>query len=707
MASIDEIIKQEINPFDKTPLKDFNFWNEESYPNLTVESIHQEAIAQITETLDLVLSDSRSRTLVLAGDSGSGKSYLLRRLKEQLNQRAFFAYIEPWVDSDYIWRHVLRYTVDSLMRIPEGEQESQLLLWLKSLSAFRDESLKKRLLGERRLFIHNLQGTYPSGLYQAKQFFGVLYDLTNPDLYYAACDWLRGDDLSEEDLKAIGVKEAIKTETDAKGILTNLGKISAKTQPIVLCFDNLDNIPRLPDRSPDLQPWFDVNTLLQSHNVKNFMVILSIVTQNWRLSLDRIQQADRAGIYSSVGLKRINLRQAKALWETRLYPLHQQAEPKPESSIYPLTAESLKEKFPRGKTYPRNALQIGRRLIQEYKLDLAPRPSGGGGGQPPPVVDYVALFKLLWLQRFKKTQQKISKISQISSPERIKMLQEALIALGIEARREFLQNKKFTAESLSYQLAGGERVGVVWSETPNMKTFCAAMDSCYQTVVQNLCDTLYLIRAEGLGSQNNKGYKLFQKTFSRPPHDHISPHLDSLHYLAAYHSLVNDAGAKELSVGDRTPNLEELQSLTRDSRVLEKCGLLRELRIVSGQPDSSLDSGSDSSSDISSDISSDSSSDSGSDSGSDSSSDSGSDSSSDDSNDRLKAEAKEFMLNLLKTQQMLGRKTLVKNTLSEFNKLEEHEVNQTLKKLTQENHIKLIGLDKNPEYQLVCIVPES
>ena len=178
MASIDEIIKQEINPFDRTPLKNFNFWNEESNPNQTVDSIHQEAIAQVTETLDLVVSDSCTRTLILAGDSGSGKSYLLRRLKEQLNQRAFFAYIEPWVDSDYIWRHVLRYTVDSLMRIPAGQQESQLLLWLKSLSAFRDESLKKRLLGERGLFIHNLQGTYPSGIYQAKQFFGVLYDLT-------------------------------------------------------------------------------------------------------------------------------------------------------------------------------------------------------------------------------------------------------------------------------------------------------------------------------------------------------------------------------------------------------------------------------------------------------------------------------------------------------------------------------------------------
>ncbi|NER35608.1 MAG: ATP-binding protein [Oscillatoria sp. SIO1A7] len=688
MASIDEIIKKEINPFDRTPLKVFNFWNEERNPSLTVGSIHKEAIAKITEALDLVVSDSYTRTLILDGDSGSGKSYLLRRLKEQLNDRAFFAYIEPWVDSDYIWRHILRYTVDSLMRTPEGAEESQLLLWLKSLSAFKDKGLKKRIMGERGLFIHNLQGTYPYGMYQAKEFFGVLYDLTNPDLYYAACDWLRGDELSAEDLKAIGVKDSIKTETDAKGILTNLGKISAKTQPIVLCFDNLDNIPKLPSGSPNLQPWFDVNTMLHSQNVKNFLVILSIVKNNWRGSLDSVQGADKAGIYGSVRLKRINLEQAKALWETRLYPIHQQADPKPKSPIYPLTAESLKEKFPSGKTYPRTALQLGRRLVQEYKLSPEGSSPEGGDRSVSQTEDYSAIFKLLWMETFKKTQKKISKISQISSPERIKMVQEALGAFGIEARLEFLENKKFTAESLSYQIAG-KRVGVVWSETPNMKTFCAAMDSCYQTVLENLCEVLYLIRAEGLGSQNNKGYRLFQKTFNRPPHQHISPHLDSLHYLAAYHSLVNDACSKELAIGDRIPNLEELQSLVRDSRVLHKCALLQQLGVVPAEEYSESENNSEETSGATSEETSEET------------------SAKDLEYKRLVAEAKEFMVDFLKTQQMLGRKTLVKNVLAEFNKLDEYQINKLLKELDQENKIQIIGVEKTPEYHFVCIVPES
>src|SRR4028119_132867 len=161
MTPIEEIIKREVNPFDLLNLKPGNFWGEKQDSALTVESIHQEAIAEIEALLDLVATDHRSRTVLLLGDSGSGKSYLLGRLKRTLNPKAFFAYIGPWAESDHIWRHTLRYTVDSLMHVPEGQKESQLLLWLKSRSAFTDRSLIKKLLGERGLFINNFKATYP------------------------------------------------------------------------------------------------------------------------------------------------------------------------------------------------------------------------------------------------------------------------------------------------------------------------------------------------------------------------------------------------------------------------------------------------------------------------------------------------------------------------------------------------------------------
>lgn len=659
MESIRDLIRREINPFDRTPVKVYSFWDEKQNSSLTVESIHKEAIDQVKEVLDVVAGDRRTRSLAIYGDSGSGKSYLLGRIKKQLNSQAFFAYIRHWIDNHYIWRHILSETVDSLMQKPEGQQESQLLLWIKNLSAFRDSGVKKWVMGERKLFIHNLRGTYPSGIARPKEFFGVLYDLTNPQLYPIACDWLRGEDLDDEDLKALNVKSSIDSEEEAKNILANFGKICAETHPVVLCFDNLDNLPTLSKGSPDLQPWFNVNTTIHSQNFKNFLVILSVVTDNLKKSLDRIQQADKAGMYRWIRLKPIDLKEAEALWATRLVPLHQQADEQPESPIYPLTRKQLEKTFQSGKTNPRNVLILGRRLIEEYKL-----------GQPTLEIDYVAAFKLLWIEEFKKNQGKIYKLSQLSSPERIQMLQEVLKALKVEVYSQFLPSDKFANYSLSYKGSSqSERIGVVWSEDRNMRTFFAVMDACRKALQQNLCQTLYLIRAEKLPESNLKGYKLFQQIFTGSLHRHIIPYLDSIHYLATYYSFVKDARAGELVVVDKIFSLTELEDLIRQTKILNECTLLQNLETVNIQAKFR-----------------------------------------DKSTEKIKInnqieEAKEFILNLIKTQQMLGRNTVIENARNQFDRLDLSELNQIIQELVRENKISLLGSDDNPEKQFVCLVP--
>ena len=77
MTSIDDIILKSINPFDN--IRSVNFWDKNRTPEPNVNSIHQEAIATIESTLDLVILDHRTRTVLLKGDGGSGKTYLLGR----------------------------------------------------------------------------------------------------------------------------------------------------------------------------------------------------------------------------------------------------------------------------------------------------------------------------------------------------------------------------------------------------------------------------------------------------------------------------------------------------------------------------------------------------------------------------------------------------------------------------------------------------
>ena len=59
MASIDQIIRSGVNPFDPATFKPGNFWQDQQ-PALTVGSIHQQAIAQIEVILAQVAKEHRT-----------------------------------------------------------------------------------------------------------------------------------------------------------------------------------------------------------------------------------------------------------------------------------------------------------------------------------------------------------------------------------------------------------------------------------------------------------------------------------------------------------------------------------------------------------------------------------------------------------------------------------------------------------------------
>jgi len=658
MTDINDIIKREVNPFDIINLKPTNFWAEEQDSKLMVESIHKEAIIEIEGLLDLVGQDHRSRTVLLAGESGSGKSYLLGRLKRTLNPKAFFAYILcNWADSSNIWRHILRHTVDSLIQVPEGEKESQLMLWLKSLTAFTSSDITKRIFNDnfwealqsnRQKFIKHLKDTYKkAGIYNPDMFFGVLHDLANPELYDLACEWLRGDDLNEDSMKEIKVKTCIDTEDTAKNILANFGRISTQTQPIVLCFDNLDTMPQLPEGFLDIQPFFNVNTTIHGDNLKNFLVIISVITNTLKRHFDRILPADKAGIHKTIQLKPITIKQAEALWAYQLQPLHQLASPRPESPIFPLNREMLDKTSPGGKTMPRNALALGRQEYQKYKGSVDPDPTP-------------AEFELLWQHEYTKSQGKITKISLLSSPDLIQMLQQSISSLKMQGVKTKLLSGKYASYSLSYQHpTKREKLGIVWTEDSNMNSFYHIMNACQTVLQKNLCQTMYLIRGGDLGKPNMAGNQLYRQIFTDTNHVHIKPSLQSIHYLATYQSLVNSAKSQELVIGGKTINLQRLETLINESEILNQCTLLQDLKIVPPGPDPKP------------------------------------------------LPVKDFLFNLVKTQHLLGKPTLIDNAISNFPTVNEAQINVLIQQLCQENKIQILNPKAKPEAQLICLVPHK
>ncbi|NEP18164.1 MAG: ATP-binding protein [Leptolyngbya sp. SIO4C1] len=674
MATLEQLIRRSVNPFDPTTFKPGNFWQEHQDPNQEVASIHQEVLDSIEQSLAAVVQDHQTRTILLAGDSGSGKSYLLGRLKQRLVQRACFAYIGPWPDGQFIWRHTLRQTVDSLVQVPEGETEAQLIRWIRGLPAFQDSGLAKWVLGERRLFVRDLRASFPGSLYNAKEFFGVLYDLTNPELRPIAYDWLRGDDLDEEDLKAIRVKRALDSENAAQKILSNFGRLAASTQPIVLCFDNLDNIPLLANGRPDLQSLFNLNSTIHNEKLSNFLIVISIITSTWRQNQNALQPADLARLNQRLVLKMINLDQAMALWASRLAPLHQQASPSPESAIAPLSRQWLARKYPGGKTLPRSALMLGQQLIQHYKekpdelrapaLPASPRRQPPVPPAPPP--NLRANFGLVWQAERQRIAQQVTRIGQLSSPELIRRLQEALEALQVpEVATPFLQRTKFAAYSLTYAQPGaspGAKAGVVWAEDPSMRTFFYVMRACEKAV----CDRLYLLRAAPLGKANTQGHKLFKQIFADACSLHIQPDLQSVQMLETYHRLVNAACGGELVVGPTTPTLKQLQQLIRDSGVFNDCLLLQALDIV---PKTAAAESAPA------------------------------------QTQPQTGHVRQQILDLMATQSLMGLQVLVEQARADASDMSEAQILQLIEQLCQAQRLKVLDPNAKPQEQLICWVP--
>ena len=405
------------------------------------------------------------------------------------------------------------------------------------------------------------------------------------------------------------------------------------------------------------------------------MVIISILTNYWKQNEQRILKSDKDRIDKEIELKDIKLEQAEKLWEYRLYPLHIQADPKPESPIFPISPQALEIKFPKGKTDPRNTLILGGKIFEAHKQKLIDQ-LGAKAKVPIPVKPPTpedktpATFQLLWQAKYKKTQDKISKISFLSAPEILVMLQEALSALGVTAiEPKLFGSTKFSGYGFSYQLPNSEeRIGIVWTEDLNKTTFYHVMSACQKAIDAKTCEKLYLIRAESVGTPALKGNQIYSQVFTGTPHKHITPILADVHYLATYHSLVNDALAKALVIAGKVIELEELQTLMRDSQIFNKLSLFKDLDILEGAPNPPGNKPPA-------------------------------------APDKDHEEIKNWAFNFIKVQKFLGRQILIQNAINQFPEANADQINQVIEQLIKENKIKIVNPKAAVKSQTICWIP--
>jgi GTPase SAR1 family protein len=691
VASIDDIIRKSFNPFDR--YKANSFWREEQDSQLVVDSIHTEVILAANEMLDRITADGRTKTLLISGESGSGKTYLLGRLKKALNSKAIFVYVGSCPNNDHIWRHTLRETVDSLVQIPEQQKDSQLLLWLKNLSVFKKASLKEKIfsipiweLGQsdrykgRQDFIKKLRNLYQKfKIFNHDEFFGVLYDLTDSELYPLACNWLRGDSLNDESLKQLKIKSSIQDEDTARKILANFGEISSQTIPIVICFDELDNYEKPPEGLPELLPLFEVNTVI-NNDFSNFLVIISIVTDTWIRCKPKIPQPNIDRINEKVELKSIDLDGAEGIWRSLLLPLHAQAESKLDSPIYPFKREDLEAEFPRGRLNPRDALISGFERFKVYKQSLL-------DGEASPVVPIPIPQKdslsLVWIDEFNQVKQKIIRVDQLASIVLLDMLKESMQLFQVSSiQPKVLPSKTYESYSFRYTYKSQHMI-VVWSEHLS-KPFFDVMSACKK--MNDKGENLYLIHSSGVGDSKSKGYQVYRQVFANSRNCHITPDLNSIHYINTYYNLLKSSRAGDLVIGGKVIGGRELVTLVREGKFLEECQLLHKLLSMENTPEpSKLEKDKKADKKVNSVVKPPV-------------------EKPNEANDLQLKQLKDFVFSAIKTQQLIGIQLLIKNAASQFPEIEKSQIEQVIKQLCLEKQAQIVNPNQPLKDRLICLV---
>jgi hypothetical protein len=191
------------------------------------------------------------------------------------------------------------------------------------------------------------------------------------------------------------------------------------------------------------------------------------------------------------------------------------------------------------------------------------------------------------------------------------------------------------------------------------------MNACKKVVNSNLCKTLYLIRTAGVGNSKLAGNKIYKQIFIGSQHHHITPTLSSVHYLATYHSFVNAVLANELVVAGKTLSLQELEALVREAEILHECSLLQALGIVPKKNGGG------------------------------------------NGKDENLQKVKQFLLNVVVTQQFMGLQALVEKAEREFSEVDESQIEQLIQQLCQENKIHILDRDAKREAQFVFLVTKK
>lgn len=570
-----------INPFRETIVA--NPWKE---AQRDVTAIHGEVFQQCLHGIEAVRSSGSSKSLLIHGEAGSGKTHLLGRLRQRLvpqlpsatdREENLFIWVRLQTSPRMIWRTMRRTLVDDWFRKGFGGHHQFQRILFHRLAEYRPaewdlEPWYEYMLDEQ-----------PAGLIEcldriaddleldrntALAFQHIAFKRHLRDLQA----WLAGNSLPEAALKRMEFSQDEGTdeerEDEARRVVLMLCRLAGSGLPIVMGFDQVEALQLRPG---DKEALFAFGQLVSTlHDQASNLLIISCVQSAFATEFrEHIRGADydRMTELGTFSLDPLTREQAEMLLASRLEGVESGPPP------WPFSSEELDALVAPGTLTPRRLLSRAAEKFDDLKLGRI-RESGGSTGPAEtapkaepiePAEQSESFLSNEWESVFD------SKLSENTPEQTEEIVRQAfpLLTQIVAPERELVRHDEVLQRALAdvqliFDDGSQNRSGVSICTQSNMTSLAATFRRLLTQFSEDKLKNLAIIRDSRvpISAGAKKTHEQLAKLQARGVRL-IYPTKEALAALDALRGLLSDAKSGDLAFGDQVVTPETVEAWLR------------------------------------------------------------------------------------------------------------------------------------------------
>jgi len=211
-----------------------------------VAEIHSNAFGLCSRALNTVRKEGRTTSVLLYGETGSGKTHVLNRLQHYtltLPNLCVFGSVRLHTSPNRLWRHLRTSFVESLARPGKNRRTQLELVFMRRLYLLcKKTTISFEELTDLTETIRTESHLSPN-LCQALQH--LIHHRHCPDVQA----WLKGHSLPESSYSKLQIRPPDETDDSedlAREMVLELCRLAGPTIPVVLSFDQIEALQRYP-----------------------------------------------------------------------------------------------------------------------------------------------------------------------------------------------------------------------------------------------------------------------------------------------------------------------------------------------------------------------------------------------------------------------------------------------------------------------------